>query len=400
MVRQTLRFGSIILLIITLIACDKDDPSVDPTEGLDKLVLVTNITTANPVIGYIGTLKDLTVSNFTNAKSRQSAQYPFLSVFKNDVFVLPNKGGDVVKKYTRQKDGILSEAGSFTAPSASTPIHMVIESDTKAFISLWTNGKIAVVNPTTMELINYIDLTQFGLGGDGNPDPSVMALKNGKLYVACTQTSDGFTSQHPVQVLIIDINNGNSITSATDSRSFWAGSIDEPTSIFFDESEDLYIYCVASYGFGGPSQKSGFLRIKNGQTTFDQTYFFNTTDYSIAGIAGNKVDYLQHMKYAGSGILYATGNIYSLASNPPNYITDRTFGSFKVDLANKSITKLDLPYSNGYAASVGIFDNKILFGIAGTAAVGIYTYDPITNTPSASPIITTQGDPSAIEVFK
>jgi hypothetical protein len=400
MVRQTLRFGSIILLIITLTACDNDEPTADPTAGLDKLVLVTNITTANPVIGYVGTLKDLTVGDFTNAQSRQSTQYPFLSVYKNDVFVMPNKGGDVVKKYTRQEGGILSEAGSFTAPAGSTPIHMVVESDTKAFISLWTNGKIAVVNPTTMQLINYIDLTQFALGGDGNPDPSVMALKKGKLYVACTQTSDGYTSQHPVQVLIIDINNGNSIASVTDSRSFWAGSVDEPSSIFFDESGDMYIYCVASYGFGGPSQKSGFLRIKNGQTIFDETYFFNTTDYSITGIAGNKVDYLQHMKYAGNGIVYATGNVYALASNPPNYITDRTFGSFKVDLANKGIGKLDLPYSNGYAASVGIFDNKILFGIAGTSAVGIYTYDPITNTPSASPIVTTQGDPSAIEVFK
>lgn len=90
------------------------------------------------------------------------------------------------------------------------------------------------------------------------------------------------------------------------------------------------------------------IQLKNGQTAFDPTYFFNVADYSITGVPGNKVDYLQRMRYAGNGIVYATGNIYALASNPPNYVTDRTYGAFKVDLANKTITKLSLLYSNGY----------------------------------------------------
>jgi hypothetical protein len=226
-----------------------------------------------------------------------------------------------------------------------------------------------------------------------------MALRNGKLYVACSQTTDGYTSIHPVQVLIIDVNNNFSITSATDGRSGWAGSINEQKSVFFDENGDLYIYCVASYGFV-PGQKAGFLRIRNGQTSFDPDYFFNTSDYSITGITGNKIDYLQRLRYAGNGIVYSTGNIYALASNPPDYVNDRTYGSFKVDIINKTITKLDIPYSNGQAASVGLFENKVLFGIAGSSAVGIYSYDPATNTAGTSPVVTTQGDPHQIEVFE
>ncbi len=399
MIKQIVKSGAILSLAVALNSCDKD-PKVDPGAGLDKLVIVTNITTANPVIGYVGTLKDLSVANFTNTKSRQTGQYPFITVYKNDVFVMPNRSGDVVKKYTRQNDGTLAETGSFTAPAASTPLQMVVESDTKAYLSLWTNGRIAVINPSTMQLINYIDLTSYGLGGDGNPDPSVMALRNGKLYVGCSQTTNGFTSVHPAQVLIIDVNNANSITSVTDNRSTWAGNVDESKSIFFDESGDLYIFCVASYGFGGPTQKCGFLRIKNGQTTFDPTYFFNVADYNVSGIPGNKVDYLSHMRYTNDGMVYSTGNIYALASNPPNYITDRTGGSFKVDLINKAITKLNIPYSNGYAASVGLFENKVLFGIASTSGVGIYSYDPATDATSSSPVVTTQGDPSTIEVFE
>lgn len=399
MLKKVLKISTLLSMAMVVGSCKKDEPTPVLSVGLDRLVIGTNITTANPVIGYVGTLKDLSVTNFTNAKSRQSTEYPYVTVYKNDVFVMPQRFGDIVKKYTRQSDGTLSEAGSFTAPSASSPICTVIESDTRGYTSLYGAGKILVFNPSTMAITNTIDLTSYALGGDGNPDPNVMALNDGKLYVACSQTSDGFTSSHPVQVLIIDINNGNTITSATDNRSYWAGSVNEQKSIFFDEIGDMYIYCVASYGFGGADQKSGFLRIKKGETAFDKTYFFNTSDYNIEGITGNKIDYLQRMRYFKDGIVYSTGNIYALASNPPDYVKDRTYGSFKVDLKNKTIIKLDIPYSNGYAASVGIFDNKVLFGIAGTNGVGIYSFDPVTNKASTSPIVTTQGDPNVIESF-
>jgi hypothetical protein len=394
-------FNLLVIFSVMLfsLACEEDDPSSDPSEGLDKFVIGTNITTANPIVGYVGTLKDLTVTGFDNSKSRQTTNYPYVTLYKDDVFVMPQRYGDIVKKYTRQADGTLLENGSFTAPSASVPICVVIESDTKGYCSLFGAGKILVFNPSTMAITETIDLTSYGLN-DGNPDPNVLTLHNGKLYVACSQTTDGFTSAHPVQVLIIDVNNNNGITSATDSRSTWAGSINEQKSLFFDESGDMYIFCVASYGFGGPSQKCGFLRIRSGETSFDPNYFFNVADYSIDGVPGSKVDYLQRMRYAGNGIVYSTGNIYALASNPPDYVNDRTYGSFKVDVRNKVITKLDLPYSNGMAACVLPFENKILWGLATTTGVGIYSYDPSTNTASTSPIINTQGDPSIIEAFE
>lgn len=386
----------LLLLPVAFFSCDDTDTKL--TDGLDEFVIGTNITTANPIVAYVGTMKDLTVANFNNSKSRQTTNYPYVTVHNNDVFVTPQRYGDVVKKYSRRPDGTLLETGAFTAPAASAPLGVVIESETRGFCSLFNLGKVIVFNPSTMAVSATIDLTGYGLG-DGNPDPNIMVLHNGKLYVACSQTTDGFTSAHPVQVLIIDIDNGNTIISATDDRSTWAGSVNEQKSIFFDENGDLYIFCVASYGFGGPAQKAGFLRIKSGATSFDPTYFFNTSDYSIEGIPGNKVDYLQRMRYAGNGIVYSTGNIYSLASNPPDYVKDRTYGAFKVDLINQTIKKLDLPYSNGMAACVLPDGDKILWGLATSTGVGIYSYDPATNTASTEPIVNTQGDPSIIEKF-
>jgi hypothetical protein len=391
------KFALFAIIIFIFYACNKNDRP-NGTEGIYKLLIGTNITSSSPIIGYIGTMKDLTDSNFTNARSRQTIEYPYVTLYKNNVFVMPHRVGDVVRKFTRMPDGSLSEAGTITAPAASSPLGAIIENDSRGFISLFKAGKILVFNPTTMKVTDTINLASYGLG-DSNPDPNIMALRNGKLYVACSQTTNGYTSAYPVQVLIIDVNNNFPIISATDIRTAWAGSINEQKSMFFDEAGDLYLFCVASYGFI-PGQKSGFLRIKNGQTSFDPTYFFNVSDYSITGIPGNKVDYLQRMRYAGNGIVYSTGNIYALASNPPNYVNDRTYGSFKVDIANKTITKLNIPYSNGMAASVGLFESKVLFGIAGTNGAGIYRYDPAKDTSSSKPIVNTQGDPHQMEAFE
>lgn len=378
-------------------SCKKDEKG-ESQNSLDKLLLVTNITTSNPVTAYVGTLKDLTVGTYTNTKARQFNEYPFVTIYHDDVFVIPNKKGDILKKLHREPDGTLSDAGSLTLPANALSICVVVASNTRAYCSLSNTGKIAVFNPSTMQLLEYIDLTSYALG-DASPDPSVMALKDGKLYVACVQTSDGYTSNKPVQMLIIDVANGNKIVSATDKRTSWCGSIDEKNSVFFDEKGDLYVFCVASYGFV-PGQKCGFLRIKNGESTFDPEYFFNVADLNIAGIPNGKVDYLQHMYYASDGIIYSTGNIYALASNPPNYVMDRTMGNFKVDLYNKTITTLDLPFSNGYSASVTLYEGKVLFGLSTAGGVGIYTYDPVTRVASKEPVVTTQGDPSAIEFFK
>jgi hypothetical protein len=145
---KTTKLKLLVFLSITFftIACE-DDPSADLSEGLDKFVIGTNITAANPVIDYVGTLKDLTITSFDNGKSRQTTNYPYVTLYKNAVFVMPQRYGDIVRKYTRQSDGTLQESGSFTAPSASVPICVVIESDTKGYCSLFGAGKIFVFNP-------------------------------------------------------------------------------------------------------------------------------------------------------------------------------------------------------------------------------------------------------------
>ncbi len=390
----------LVLSTLSVISCNKDEGGTNVNQDLDKFVLVTNITSAATPTGYIGTLKDLNAVTYTNNKAQQFTSYPFISIFGNDVFACQNRSGDQVVKFTRGANGLLTESGRITMPPASQPMHVLVESSTRAYCSLYNAGKIAVFNPTTLQQTEVIDLTKYAKG-DGSPDPGVMAFRNGKLYVACTQTTDTYTSDKPAELLIIDTKNNNAVVSTTDNRTSFCGNLDTPSSLFFDEKGDLYVYSVASWGYA-PGQKAGWLRVKNGESVFDKSYFFNTTDYKITGIKNESIDYLQHPAYLGNGIVFSCGNVPALASNPPDYVKDRTFGAFKVDLINQTITKLEIPFSNGYAASVLPLpkENKVLFGMAAESAVGIFEYNTNTNTAASKPIVTVQGDPSVIETFE
>jgi len=383
------------LLALAMNGCTKnnDDPD-DNSSGLDKIVMITNINTGSTPVGYLGTRRDLSPGSYNNTKAQQVTSYALAQVHNDAVYLLEGRTGDRVIKYIRNTDGTLQSAGGLTMPGSSFPYCIAFESETKAYLTLGNVGKIIIINPSTMTKTGEINLTSYALG-DGSPDPGVILYRNGKLYVGCLQTSDGITSSHPAQVLIIDLADNNRITSITDARTTYASNASSSGSMFFDENGDLYVLCMASWGFA-PGQKCGFLRIKNGQTAFDPDYFFNITDYTINGIPGSHLDYLHRMQYAGNGIVYGTGNIPALMSNPPDYVLDKTFGAFKVDVANKSINKLDIPYSNGYAACVMPYEGNVYFGMSTSTGVGIYSYSPSTGVVSNGPVVTTQGDPGIL----
>lgn len=394
--------GILICCAVFVISCNKDSDN-ETKNGLDKFVIATRVPLNSTYITkkwYVGTFKDLGIEDYTNAKAMYypDAHWPYVELYKDFVFVLPSGRDHIMKKYKRQPDGKLSDAGGMTIPEGTETPDMVIENDTRGYISLLQLGKIAVFNPSTMQIINYIDLTSYTKGNDGSPEPANLIWRNNKLYVACLQKMPYWdVSAWPAQVLIIDLANGNMITSTTDSRSTIAGSMVDPKSMFFDENGDLYVFCQASYG-SQVDQKCGFLRIRNGQTNFDPAYFFNVADYNVQTIPGGRIRTFHHMHYMDNGILYSTGNVHSLSSQGD--YADKTIASFKVDLINKAITKLDLPYSNAYAGNVMAYENKVYWGLAALQGVGIYSYDPATSIASVNPVITTEGDPVSFEAFE
>jgi hypothetical protein len=388
------------LVVIAFSSCEKEKDNEPVTDG--KIVVSTMLPNPDGWSGsaYMQLMENLEPKVLTNSNALPIAYSSVPIVCGNNVYTIPGWGSetDILIKYSRE-DGELVKQGDYPLPEQSWATNVVTKGNI-AYISCPGIGKILVLNHQTMQLIKEIDVASYGVG-DQNPDPSSMLIRDNLLFVGLIQMVGGYfpAPERPCSdVLIIDTDNNQVVKMITDSTSgisYPTRAID-PFSIFMDENNDIYI--VGLGGFG-TMHYSGVLRIKAGETEFDDSYrfVFNTT--AING-ENNPLDYVHAVKYYGNGKMYGTADIPVYYSNPMNYIEDRAVIPVEIDLKAKTIKTLGLPRSNAFGVSVGIFEEQVIFGLATESSNGFFTYTPSTGTASSSAVITTDGYPYSFVAFE
>lgn len=143
-----------------------------------------------------------------------------------------------------------------------------------------------------------------------------------------------------------------------------------------DEDGNFYGYSSASYanGFTTQSKPSGILRINNGETEFDQNYFFNVEE-----AAGGKINFLE---YVGNGKALA------------NIVIDDSvlWGSYSANNEIHKLVVLDLetqtatdvsgvPLHGGFYGSPWyVNDGKVYMSVTTAESVHVYSVDVETAT--------------------
>lgn len=138
-----------------------------------------------------------------------------------------------------------------------------------------------------------------------------------------------------------------------------------------DEAGNLYAYSSASYasGFTTQSKPSGILRINDGETDFDDSYFFNVEE-----AAGGKVNFFE---YVGNGKAIA------------NIVTDdsRLWGAYDtgneinklviLDLVNQTSTDVtNVPLHGGFYGSPWLVeDGTVYMSIVTSTDAHVYAVD-------------------------
>ena len=140
---------------------------------------------------------------------------------------------------------------------------------------------------------------------------------------------------------LIDTKTDKPIKMISDNRATMATAYEYSGDPFIDEKGDLYIYCVGGFGYFANCTE-GFLRIKKGETDFDQSYYFPIETISIPDIKGNKANYIYSKTYTGNGKLYGYFNVPGYVSNPPDYVNDKSMQTFEIDVYNKTVKKNEL----------------------------------------------------------
>lgn len=389
---------AVALTAATLFSCKENTTEPVDQGALGDIVLVT-VPVADRS-AFVGTLKDLTVSNYANENAHQTTTRTFAYTYKDWVFCTPRSLGDVFKRFKRTTSGLVPD-GEITLPSGANSSNIVFVDDNKAYLNYEGLGKIQVFNPTAFTLTKVIDLTgpKYAVG-DNNPDPVNMHLRTGKLYVALSQYKLDGISYDSAYVAIVDVATDMIDKRIFDKRASTAGGHQGMfENMFTDEKGDLYMNCVGSYG-QLPGQHHGMLRIKAGETEFDPTYFFDFTNLKIDGVLGGGLNYVFSMVYAGNGVAYARGENPALFSSVPDYINDRNLEALKIDVYNQKITKVtNIPNTTGYASDVCIYKGKIVFPTSSKDANGLFTLDVATGEASKTVVVNVQNFPWCIRTF-
>ena len=388
------------VVLIAFSSCKKDDEEPEVAKG--EIAIASALVNPDGMSGsiYLQLIGDLSPKTYDNSTALPIEFGAQVILIGEDLYESPFMGIDAVKKYTRNSNKELSTSGQLTVESNSRPTGIVLKNANKAYLALLGRGKVLIFNPATMTKTGEIDLTSYGVG-DENPDPSGMIIRGNKLYVALNQMVGGFfpaPDRKKSDIVIINTDTDKVEKMITEENSDISTPVRPPDckSIFIDENNDIYIMCLGAWG-AVPGHKAGILRIKDGKTEFDNSYNFNLSDAVITGET-NKMDYAQFVQYGGDGKLYALVNIPAYYSNPPNYVEDRTGIAVEIDLAAKTMKKLDLPRGNSYSC-VGKYNNKIIFGLATDTENGFFPYDMDTKESSSNAIVKTTGFPMMFRHF-
>lgn len=398
--RKSWQLIALIILIIFASACDKDDPAPTPDKKKKDILMGTMLPNPDGFSGsaYMQLIKDLSPAKYDN-KQALTTSYAVPPVVRgNDVYVIPgwSPTDALLKKYTLE-NGILVNKGEAQLPPRSGANAIEINGKT-LYVSYSLMGKIGVFDKDKLTQMKEIDITSYGIG-DENPDPCQMVVRDGILYVALNQTVGANHMPDPkrakVDILLIDLKTDKvikMITQETANMSMPTKPEADDYSMFIDEKGDIYINCMSGFGFI-PSHDAGFLRIKKGETDFDNAYQFKVNTVAIEGEV-NKASYVTKMHYAGNGKVYATVTVPAYYSKPkPDWFKDRVLFPVEIDLNTKTIKRLGKPVSNNFGFTVGLYKDKVIFGLSTTTDNGFFVYDPTTKTMSNKAVIETTGYP-------
>ena len=360
----------VLLSLVGLTSCGKDSPDFPPSTK-SEVGFVHSVNIGENT--YISLFKDLSVSSLNTDNALVLPKGAFTFVYKNKIYVTDTEH---LYKYIPKGGILVQEGNTMLFPSGAKATYITFLSEKKAYVSCLGLGKVWIIDPSSMTKTGEIDLSGYSLGklaGDNNPEPCASIIRDGILYVTLCQLKSAYSCEKGAHIALIDTKTDKSIKMISDPRATMASSMTPAGDPFVDEKGDIYFYCVAMFGYQ-PGVKEGFLRIKKGEQDFDNSYCFTLADVNLEGVKGNRTSYAYNKVYGGNGKVYGYLNIPGAASNPPDYVHDKSFQAFEINLYNKTCKKMNFSGTVGWATSICKSGNNIIFGMSTDQGMGYSVY--------------------------
>ena len=273
--------------------------------------------------------------------------------------------------------------------------------------------KIAIFNPSTMQRTGFIDMstlsrlnevTDFPDAGDAITVqlPSEMIIRNNYMYVALfySKGQNWTPCLKTCEIAVIDLTkvDPNSTDNASavvkrisDTRGSYTGAGNAgggSSYMVMDENNDIYVLCHNMWA--GERETTGLpacvLRIKSGETEFDQNYYFD-----VEAVANNNP--VLGLEYAGNGKFF--GVVQDPSAIDPNnewsYYLDPIYQWFRFDLYNQTATIVNNTYTKGDATNIYMEDGYAY--LPHITSTETYITKVIISSLDGTKLFTTNGNP-------
>ncbi len=315
-----------------LSACEKTDPAPNANDEAVKYALMVTGGAFPNQTAYFSGFKQLPSGVVGTEGAAELTGSGIMHSYKEHQYLTTFGAPATLRKYGFDAQGRPQELGAFVVQSLNTFGAVDFVSDTEAYAA--SNGfggvpKLVKFNPTTMQITGTIDLTPIQKRGAKDVFYLGMTHRDDYVFMGVNYQTASFSNLgDSVYVAVINRKTDKVEKLIADGRCgiIWNGgsaSSFGPSSIVLDENKDIYIT-----GTGNQAKvPSGVVRIKNGQTTFDPTYFMDLTKTVGSDCQGL--------------FYYGNGRALTLKSeDPANYPFDDSknagYRYFKVDLYQKT----------------------------------------------------------------
>ena len=365
-------------------ACGSDSSNNASSDSDDyKREFATSISTGETM--FIGTMSldhtDDLGKDFVEVGTRAGVVY-----YDNALFIADLDVGSI-SRYSLAENNKLGKVTAKLSLPGTWVNHIYFVNEEKAYLGGMLDSLI-IINPKTMKKTGAIDLSKYKDKDALVVSPGTGVIVDGRLYVGLLQNVSDYATGNEAQVAIIDVKKDKVLAVAKDDRIAAVGSLDDSQNQAFVVLDD-YIYCYSNASWGyAPGQVDGFLRIKVGETKFDEKYVWKVSEeVGIKNLTekGN-FKYLSPATYPSEdGYVYSFLNVMvdlqQTWTDMDSY-HNNTCKPVQVDLAKKKIKALPIDYSSSWA-SYGKYvedDGKVIFAVSTEEDGNAYfRYDPKTD---------------------
>lgn len=389
--------GTAAFLALGLMACEDDDIPQGGNEGeggsqtSGRYVLGLGVSSSNATSYYLVTAADLmkgTISSVGNGLEQTG--YRDFQQGGQTIFSIGGLGVAEANGFTLDAAGKWQKKGNFVFDASLNGFEEVDDQTMLGveFPKTPQDGNVFKFYTVDIDKVSITrtvshPVSQLGeeVSDENWPSFTGMRISDGKVYVAyylMHPVSYATTLTDKIWVAVYSYPALEYITTITDRRVGPAGAFNTNCGIIADEKGDLYTMSATAKGngFTQSSLAAGFLRIKKGETTFDDSYYF---DFEKA-TGGYKP---AHISYIGGGLVFA--EVTTQKDEDTDVWSDAALKLYIVDLYNQTAREVDgAPVHNGQGAR------------SFTAlAEGNYVYLPITLSDGTFIYRTHVGDATA-----